>query len=36
VDGTQTRIRFNYKEFIAGKNIAQNINLEPHDTIIVR
>lgn len=34
-DGKQIRIRFNYKEFIAGKNLAQNINLEPHDTIIV-
>jgi polysaccharide export outer membrane protein len=34
-DGTQTRINFNYKEFIKGKNIAQNVNLEPHDTIIV-
>lgn len=34
-DSKQTRIHFNYKEFIAGKNLAQNINLEPHDTIIV-
>lgn len=35
VDGKQARINFNYKQFIAGKNVAQNINLEPHDTIIV-
>ncbi len=34
-DGKQARIHFNYKEFIAGKNVAQNINLEPNDTIIV-
>ena len=34
-DRKQTRIRFNYKEYIAGKNVSQNINLEPHDTIIV-
>jgi polysaccharide export outer membrane protein len=34
-DGQQARIHFNYKEFILGKNVAQNINLEPNDTIIV-
>jgi len=34
-DGTQSRINFNYKEFIKGKNIAQNVKLEPRDTIIV-
>lgn len=34
-DGSQSRIRFNYKEFIKGKNPAQDIKLEPHDTIIV-
>lgn len=34
-DGKQARIHFNYKEFIAGKNVSQNINLEPNDTIIV-
>jgi polysaccharide export outer membrane protein len=31
--GRQTRIDFNYKAFIKGK--AQNIKLEPHDTIVV-
>jgi polysaccharide export outer membrane protein len=31
--GGQTRIDFNYKAFIKGK--AQNIKLEPHDTIVV-
>jgi polysaccharide biosynthesis/export protein len=34
-DGTQTRLNFNYKEFIKGKNISQNIKIEPKDTIIV-
>ena len=33
--GEQTRIKFNYQEFIKGKNIAQNIKLKPHDTIVV-
>jgi polysaccharide biosynthesis/export protein len=34
-DGSQVRIHFKYKQFIAGKNAIQNVNLEPHDTIIV-
>jgi len=34
-DGAQVRLNFNYKEFIKGKNIAQNIKVEPQDTIIV-
>ena len=34
-DGTQTRIPFNYKEVVKGKNPAQNIKLEPRDTIVV-
>ena len=34
-DGTQTRLNFNYKDFIKGKNISQNIKIEPQDTIIV-
>jgi polysaccharide export outer membrane protein len=38
--GGQTRIVFNYKEFIKGKstngkNSNQNVTLEPHDTIVV-
>jgi len=33
--GSQTRYNFNYKEFIKGKNPAQNIKLEPHDIIVV-
>jgi polysaccharide export outer membrane protein len=34
-DGTQTRIPFNYKEFIKGKNPSQNVKLEPNDSVIV-
>ena len=32
---TQTRIAFNYKDVIKGKNPQQNIKLEPGDTIVV-
>jgi polysaccharide export outer membrane protein len=31
----QTRLPFNYKEVVKGKNPAQNIKLEPRDTIVV-
>lgn len=34
-DGTEARLTFNYKDFIKGKNVAQNIKVEPRDTIIV-
>lgn len=34
-DGQESRLKFNYKEFIKGKDVAQNIKLEPNDTIIV-
>ena len=34
-DGTQTRLPFNYKEVIQGKNLAQNIKLQARDTIVV-
>jgi polysaccharide biosynthesis/export protein len=34
-DGSESRIPFNYKEVIKGKNMAQNIKLQPHDTIVV-
>jgi len=34
-DGRQTRLNFNYKSFIKGKNPDQNIRIEPNDTIIV-
>jgi polysaccharide export outer membrane protein len=32
-DGSQTRIIFNYKDFLKGKN--QNVKLEPGDTVVV-
>jgi polysaccharide export outer membrane protein len=31
--GGQTRILFNYKDFLKGK--TQNVSLEPHDTVVV-
>jgi polysaccharide biosynthesis/export protein len=34
-DGTQTRIPFNYKEVVKGLNPAQNVKLQPRDTIVV-
>ncbi len=34
-DGTQTRLAFNYKEVVKGKNPAQNIKLQPRDSIVV-
>jgi polysaccharide biosynthesis/export protein len=34
-DGSESRIRFNYKDFIKGKDPEQNIKLEPNDTVIV-
>jgi polysaccharide biosynthesis/export protein len=34
-NGNETRIPFNYDQYIKGKNTAQNIKLKPHDTIIV-
>jgi polysaccharide export outer membrane protein len=33
--GSQTRIPFNYKDFIKGKDASGNIKLEPHDTVVV-
>lgn len=34
-DGSQTRMPFNYKEVVKGQNQAQNIKLQPRDTIVV-
>jgi polysaccharide biosynthesis/export protein len=33
--GGESRIAFNYKNVIKGKNLQQNIKLEPRDTIVV-
>ena len=35
VGGRETRIAFNYKDVIKGKNPGQNIKLEPRDTVVV-
>ena len=34
-DGGQTKLPFNYKDVVNGKNTAQNIKLQPRDTIVV-
>ena len=34
-DGSQTRLPFNYKEVVKGKNSEQNVKLQPRDTIFV-
>jgi len=34
-DGTQTRLPFNYKDVIKGKQAEQNVRLQPRDTIVV-
>ena len=34
-DGKQHKIYFNYKDVIKGRNMAQNILLEPRDTLVV-
>ena len=33
--GAQVALRFNYKDVMQGKNLKQNIELKPGDTIIV-
>ena len=34
-DGTETRLPFNYKDVIKGKNVEQNIKLEARDSVVV-
>jgi polysaccharide export outer membrane protein len=34
-DGTQSRLPFNYKEVVKGKNSEQNVKIQPKDTIVV-
>ena len=34
-DGGQSRLPFNYAEVVKGKNPEQNLELKPHDTVIV-
>ena len=31
----EVQIRFNYKEYVSGRNLEQNILLKPNDTIVV-
>lgn len=33
--GGETRLKFNYKDVIKGKQSRENVKLEPHDTIVV-
>lgn len=33
--GGESRIDFNYQDFVKGKNASQNITIKPHDTVIV-
>jgi len=34
-DGTETRLPFNYKEVVKGKNTEQNVRLLPRDTVVI-
>ena len=34
-DGTQSRLDFNYKDVVKGKNSQQNVRLQPRDTIVI-
>lgn len=34
-DGNETRLPFNYKDVVKGKNSQQNVKLQPRDTIFV-
>lgn len=34
-NGEESRLKFNYKDFVKGKDSSQNIRLEPNDTVIV-
>ncbi len=34
-NGPETRLPFNYKQVVKGKDSAQNIRLQPRDTIVI-
>lgn len=34
-DGKQTKLHFNYKQVIKGRNMAQNVMLQPRDTLVI-
>ena len=35
-NGRERRLRFNYKEVLEGKNLQQNIMLQPGDTVLIK
>ena len=35
-NGREHRLRFNYKDVVAGRNLQQNVRLQPGDTVLVR
>jgi polysaccharide export outer membrane protein len=34
-DGSESRLHFNYSDFVKGKNPKQNVKLQPGDTVVV-
>jgi polysaccharide biosynthesis/export protein len=34
-NGTESRLPFNYKDVVKGKNPDQNVKLQPNDTIVI-
>jgi len=34
-DGTESRLSFNYNQFVKGKDAKQNVHLQPGDTVVV-
>jgi len=34
-DGSRTTLPFNYKDVIKGRNLSQNVELQPRDTVVV-
>jgi polysaccharide biosynthesis/export protein len=36
VGGQEKRLKFNYNDVVKGKNVKQNILLQPGDTVVVR
>lgn len=34
-EGSRARLQFNYKEVIKGQSLAQNVELQPRDTVVV-
>ena len=34
-DGTENRLPFNYKDVVKGKNVEQNVKLQPRDSVVV-